>query len=57
MQCRDAETWDIMSKLHVDEFHALETLYGQIEFHQMMKQTELDTQARVSGSGTLGKWW
>jgi hypothetical protein len=46
-----------MSKLHIDEFHAPETLYGQIEFHQMMKQTELDTQARVSGSGTLGKWW
>ncbi|KAG1718999.1 general substrate transporter [Suillus lakei] len=54
MQGRDAESWEIVSRLHVDgpgASHVPKSSYAQKEFHQMMKQVELDTQAWVTGGG------
>ncbi|KAH7928765.1 general substrate transporter [Leucogyrophana mollusca] len=51
MQGRSAESWDIVSKLHIDTTDSSKTSYAQQEFHQMVKQVEMDSQAWVAGGG------
>ncbi|KAG6372302.1 general substrate transporter [Boletus reticuloceps] len=56
MRGRHAESWDIVSKLHVDT-HDLASPeserydFAQREFHQMVKQVEIDSQAWAAGGG------
>ncbi|KAF8444568.1 general substrate transporter [Boletus edulis BED1] len=56
MRGRHAESWDIVSKLHVDT-HDLASPeserydFAQREFHQMVKQVEMDSQAWAAGGG------
>jgi hypothetical protein len=53
MQGRRAESWDIISRLHVDAnaLDASNVSYAQKEFHQMVKQVEMDSRAWVAGGG------
>ena len=56
MQGRHAESWEIVSKLHIDanDLAGPESErynFAQREFHQMVKQVEVDSQAWVAGGG------
>jgi hypothetical protein len=53
MQGRHAESWDIISRLHVDGsiVHTNKVSYAQKEFHQMVKQVEMDSHAWIAGGG------
>ncbi|KAG0707359.1 general substrate transporter [Suillus ampliporus] len=53
MQGRHAESWDIISRLHVDRniLDASKVSYAQKEFHQMVNQVEMDSHAWVAGGG------
>ncbi|KAH7921398.1 general substrate transporter [Leucogyrophana mollusca] len=55
MQGRHAESWDIVSRLHVDAHDQPDSQkklsYAQKEFHQMVKQVEMDTNAWAAGGG------
>ncbi|KAG1719299.1 general substrate transporter [Suillus lakei] len=53
MQGRHAESWVIISRLHVDGniVDANKVSYAQKEFHQMVKQVEMDSYAWIAGGG------
>ncbi|KAG2345534.1 general substrate transporter [Suillus weaverae] len=53
VQGRHAESWDIISRLRVDGniVEANKISYAQEEFHQMVKQVEMDSHAWIAGGG------
>ncbi|KIJ68169.1 hypothetical protein HYDPIDRAFT_107835 [Hydnomerulius pinastri MD-312] len=56
MQGRHSESWEIVSKLHTDSITSSsssspQSTYAHKEFHQMVKQVEMDSQAWVAGGG------
>ncbi|KAH7910574.1 general substrate transporter [Hygrophoropsis aurantiaca] len=54
MQGRQEESWGIVSRLHVDidgTGSEMKSSYAQKEFHQMIKQVEMDSKAWAAGGG------
>ncbi|KAH7928789.1 general substrate transporter [Leucogyrophana mollusca] len=52
MQGRRAESWAIVSKLHIDTtIDSEKSSFAQQEFHQMATQVDMDSQAWATGGG------